>query len=81
MKKKKGKKRKRGEKDAERRREGGRDRRREGGEAKETKILAGSVKDGGIQLTFLSDKYMKMFDAAALSAFTVYVIRSASVHR
>lgn len=80
MKKKKGKKRKRGEKDAERRREGGTEGGREG-EAKETKILAGSVKDGGIQLTFLSDKYMKMFDAAALSVFTVYVIRSASVHR
>lgn len=79
MKKKREKKKKRGK--GCRETEGGRDRRREGGEAKETKILAGSVKDGGIQLTFLSDKYMKMFDAAALSVFTVYVIRSASVHR
>lgn len=47
------------------------------GEGKETKILAGSVKDGGIQITFYSDKSKNSW-RSSLAVSTA--IRSACVH-
>lgn len=62
----------------ERDREGGREGEGKGGEGEETKILAGSVKDGGMQLSFHSD--IQKCLTQCFSVFTVYAIRSASLH-